>query len=317
MRRTPSRNDANISEPEQAPDRVLSRPSPVDKINLPTDLLRTFVAVYELSSFTKAAHLFELTQPAVSAHMKKLELLIGGDLIEKNVSGVKLTERGVEVLKYARRILSINDQIATAGGRQHSLKTIRLGIPNIFAAVRLREISQDCPGKAGKARLQIVSDHSPSLVRGIAAGYLDIALVMAQRGEMKNALRSWTEEMVWVRAPDFVVDGAAPVPLISSSDVLLPDRLAMEALDKANMRYEVVFTAFDTLVRRAGAAAGLGCFPLPRSLVPDTLVIELSGILPAVAHATMGIIARDDLETDSLVPLIDAVERICTRAMTS
>src|SRR5215813_3536212 len=92
--------------------------SPTGITNIPTDLLRTFVAVYELGSFTKAAHLFELTQPAVSAHMKKLEMLIGADLIEKNVSGVNLTERGVEVLKYARRILSINDQIVSSGGQQ-------------------------------------------------------------------------------------------------------------------------------------------------------------------------------------------------------
>src|SRR5438477_9590278 len=87
----------------------------VDKINIPTDLLRTFVAICELGSFTKAAHQFNLTQPAVSAHMRRLETIIGSDLIEKNTSGVKLTVCGNEVLRQARRILAINDQIVASG----------------------------------------------------------------------------------------------------------------------------------------------------------------------------------------------------------
>src|SRR5580700_6685351 len=136
---------------------------PSDKINIPTDLLRTFVAIYQLGSFTKAAHLFELTQPAVSAHMKKLESLIGTDLIERNVAGVNLTACGEEVLKYARRILLINDQIVSSASVQRTLPIVRLGIPNIFAAFKLRRILAECPGTVGESRLQICCDHSPGL----------------------------------------------------------------------------------------------------------------------------------------------------------
>jgi DNA-binding transcriptional LysR family regulator len=307
MRRMRPREGGNGSETEQETEKVFG---PTGKVNIPTDLLRTFVAIYELGSFTKAAHLFELTQPAVSAHMKKLETLIGADLIEKNVSGVNLTERGSEVLKYARRILSINDQIVSSGGQQRSLDLVRLGIPNIFAAIKLRSISKECVSMAGNARVQIFCDHSPGLLRSIAGGYLDLAFVMVDQREMKNPVRSWIEEMVWVKAPDFVLDPDEPVPLVSSPNVLLPDRIAMDALEQAGRRYEIVFTAFDTLVRRAAAAAGLGCFPLPRPLVPDNLVIETSGILPKLSHVTMAIIARDDLDTTGLIPLIDTVEKI-------
>src|SRR5882757_3359182 len=101
MRRTRPRNGGNPSEED---DKL----GPTDKANIPTDLLRTFIAICELGSFTKAANLFGLTQPAVSAHMRRLESIIGSDLIEKNTSGVKLTHCGGEVLRQARRILSIN-----------------------------------------------------------------------------------------------------------------------------------------------------------------------------------------------------------------
>src|SRR5712691_10172781 len=110
MRKTRRRHGANATAAVPAREKIVG---PSDKINIPTDLLRTFVAIYQLGSFTKAAHLFELTQPAVSAHMKRLESMIGADLIEKSLAGVTLTECGAEVLRYARRMLAINDQIVS------------------------------------------------------------------------------------------------------------------------------------------------------------------------------------------------------------
>src|SRR6202163_1306341 len=151
MRKTRSRQGGKVTAAELAREKIVG---PSDKINIPTDLLRTFVAIYQLGSFTKAAHLFELTQPAVSAHMKKLESLIGADLIERNVAGVNLTARGEEVLKYARRILLINDQIVSSAGKQRTSPVVRLGIPNIFAAFKLKRILTECPGTVGGSRLQ-------------------------------------------------------------------------------------------------------------------------------------------------------------------
>src|ERR1700694_5548957 len=146
MRKTRRRQSANVTDAEPAREKIVG---PSDKINIPTDLLRTFVAIYQLGSFTKAAHLFELTQPAISAHMKKLESLIGADLIEKDVAGVNLTACGEEVLKYARRILSINDQIVNSAAQQRTLPILRLGIPSIYTETKLKRILTECSGQVG------------------------------------------------------------------------------------------------------------------------------------------------------------------------
>src|SRR5713226_9467011 len=151
MRRTRPRQNGNATDTDSDPERE-KIVGPSDKINIPTDLLRTFVAIYQLGSFTRAAHLFELTQPAVSAHMKKLESLIGADLIERNVAGVNLTARGEEVLKYARRILSINDQIVGSASVQRTLPIVRLGLPNIFASLKLKRILTEGPATIGESR---------------------------------------------------------------------------------------------------------------------------------------------------------------------
>jgi DNA-binding transcriptional LysR family regulator len=278
--------------------------------NIPTDLLRTFVAICELGSFTKAAHLFELTQPAVSAHMRRLESMIGADLIEKSLSGVSLTECGTEVLRYARRMLAINDQIVSGGGLQAQEQLVRLGIPNIYAPTVLGRILRERDTIGGEYRLQVRCDHSRGLLRSVRSGYLELAAMFASETDLDHALATWAEDLVWVKSPDFVLKPDDPVPLVSSPNLLLPDRAGMAVLEEAGRRYEIVFTAFDTLARRAAAAAGLGYFALPRSVVTPPLVIEEPGVLPDLPQVSMAIIARDDLDTTALAPLIARIESV-------
>jgi DNA-binding transcriptional LysR family regulator len=306
MPRGRSRSDSNGTSADEAEGESAS----FARANIPTDLLRTFVAICELGSFTKAANLFDLTQPAVSAHMRRLESIIGADLIEKSLSGVTLTECGEEVLRHARRMLAINDQIVSGGGPQPHPQVIRLGIPNLYAPNKLARVLNECGAAVGASRLQVRCDHSPGLVRSVRGGYLELAAVLTDREEFADAVATWSEDLVWVRARDFALQPGQPVPLLSSPNLLLPDRVAMDVLENANRRYEIVFTAFDTLARRAAAAAGLGYFPLPRAVVMDPLVIEAPGVLPDLPRVTMGILARDDLDTTALAPLIAAVQAV-------
>src|SRR5262245_40058643 len=108
-----------------------------DMINIPTELLRTFVAVVDLRSFTRAAHALGVTQPAVSAQVKRLQFLLGFELLDKSAPGVILTSRGEQVMANARRMLSINDQIADLNGDRPTARTWRVAIPGDFAGVRI------------------------------------------------------------------------------------------------------------------------------------------------------------------------------------
>jgi len=288
-------------------------PAFTGKANIPTDLLRTFVAIYELGSFTKTANLLDLTQPAVSAHMRRLESLIGADLIAKSLTGVVLTECGTEVLRHARRMLAINDQIVSGSGVEEQPQVVRVGIPNIHAPAVLAGILREGATLGGDYRLQVRCDHSHGLLRSVRSGYLELAVTQfVNETDSANALSHWVEDLVWVKSADFVLNPDVPVPLVSSPNLLLPDRLGMAALEAARRPYEIVFTAFDTLARRAAAAAGLGYFAIPRSAVAKPLVIEAPGVLPDLPQVTMGIVARDDLDTSGLAPLIAKIESLFT-----
>lgn len=282
-----------------------------EKINIPTDILRTFVVICELGSFTKAAHLLDVSQPAVSTHVRRLETLIGADLFQRGLAGAVLTECGADMLRHARRMLAINDQIVNGSGAEMPPKVVRIGIPNIYAPTMLAKILREGAAFSTDYRLQVRCDYSSGLLRSVSSGYLELAAVQfVDETEVAGALATWIEELVWVKSPDLVFNADDPVPLVGSPNLLLPDQVALAALEAANRRYEIVFTAFDTLARRAAATAGLGYFPVPRSVVAEPLVIEAPGILPELPHVNMGIVARDDLDTTALAPLIARIGTI-------
>src|SRR6476620_9352666 len=103
--------------------------------NIPTDLLRALVAVVDRRSFTKAAAVLGVTQPAVSAQIKRLQFLLGAELFDRRYQGVSLTPQGEAVVTQARRMLSINDQIVSIAADDAKPElVIRLGTPSDFIA---------------------------------------------------------------------------------------------------------------------------------------------------------------------------------------
>ncbi|MCS7479012.1 LysR family transcriptional regulator [Umezawaea endophytica] len=71
--------------------------------------LRAVCAIAEEGSVTKAAARLGLTQPAMSAQLRTVELIIGGRLFERTSVGSVPTDLGRQVVATARRVL---DEVA-------------------------------------------------------------------------------------------------------------------------------------------------------------------------------------------------------------
>ena len=81
--------------------------------NLDVTTLRSFVAVAESGGVTRAAGFLHLTQSAVSMQLKRLEELLGLDLFDRSGRSIALTASGEQLLVYARRMVSLNDEVIT------------------------------------------------------------------------------------------------------------------------------------------------------------------------------------------------------------
>lgn len=180
--------------------------------NIPIELLRAVVATVDLGSFSKAAQALRLTQPAISSQMRRLKQLVGTEVFSKAGSTLVLTDRGALVVKYARRILAMNDQILSLGGGP--VQSLRLGVPFVFAPTILSDVLQIEGNVDGETEIQIFCDSSDELKRRLAAGYLDIAFVISPQDFPAQVITEWAEPWVWVGSPDLPLSPGDTIPLI-------------------------------------------------------------------------------------------------------
>src|SRR5512134_4087947 len=94
---------------------------------LDLELLRSFVAIAERESFAAAAEQVHRTQSAVTQQMARLEEQLGVALFRKVGRSKRLTEHGVRLLDYARRLLTLNDEALASLAAQDLRGPLRIG----------------------------------------------------------------------------------------------------------------------------------------------------------------------------------------------
>src|SRR5437016_12535836 len=107
---------------------------------LDVDQLRTFIAIVETGSFTRAAEVVHKTQSAVSMQMKRLEERLDRPIFARDGRSSKLTEDGERLLDYARRIVKLNVEALTAFSEAELSGRVRLGGPDDYADRHLPEV---------------------------------------------------------------------------------------------------------------------------------------------------------------------------------
>src|SRR5712671_884493 len=96
---------------------------------LDLDQLRTFLAIADSGSFTRAAGAVSKTQSAVSMQMRRLEERIGKPIFARNGRASKLTDEGERLLGYARRMIRLSEETLAAFDETELQGSVRLGTP--------------------------------------------------------------------------------------------------------------------------------------------------------------------------------------------
>jgi DNA-binding transcriptional LysR family regulator len=271
--------------------------------NIPIELLRAVVATVDLGSFSKAAQALRLTQPASSAQMRRLKQLVGTEVFSKAGSTLVLTDRGALIVKYARRILAMNDQILSLGGGP--VQCVRLGVPLVFSPAILSDVLR-IEGE-DETEIQVFCDCSDELKRRLAAGYLDIAFIISPLDPPAQVVTQWTEPWVWVCAPDLSFAPGETIPLI----VTPTDRHTIEAIEKAGRPYVIRFVAPSVEARIEALLAGVGVMTLAERLVTNQMKILGRHELPPFPKTASGIYVREGLEPARFARIIDAFVQAC------
>jgi DNA-binding transcriptional LysR family regulator len=278
-------------------------------INVPMDLLRTFIAVTDLRSFTRAAQALGVTQPAVSAQIKRLQMLLGAELFDKSAPGVTLTAKGEVIVNYARRVLALNDQMLDVTSHGGPVARLRVGMAvDYFEGPILRALAQ-FRANHPDLRMQIVTEHSAALLRDLRRGDYDLVVAASDTEQADHARRRWLEPSAWGAASAEVVEREGPLPLLVVGESSLSRRLAVSALERAGQDYQIAYVggSFAGLVQAAHAGLGVACWA--RRCLVDAGLKTLEDVprLPAIPDVYGGVHLREGLEGSDMVELADTI----------
>lgn len=167
-------------------------------------LLRTFVTVHRAGSFTRAAALLGLSQPAVTSQIRALERQLGRPLFLRRARGVTPTSIGDELAHKAAPHLDALVEITENGLDEESpLRTLHLAGPPEFTAERALPALTALTGHDGRG-LQVRTSFGTAeeTLEGLAAGHHDLAITTARpRGALLTASTLCDEEHVLIAAP--------------------------------------------------------------------------------------------------------------------
>src|SRR6266404_1619597 len=144
---------------------------------LDVDQLRTFVAIVETGSFTRAAEAVHKTQSAVSMQMKRLEERLDRPVFARDGRASKLTEDGERLLAYARRIVRLNIEALAAFADSELSGRVRLGVPDDYADRYLPEIMARFARAYPGVELTVSCQETIALLERIKTNEIDLAII--------------------------------------------------------------------------------------------------------------------------------------------
>ncbi|MFF9814596.1 LysR family transcriptional regulator [Streptomyces sp. NPDC014006] len=257
-------------------------------------LLRTFVTVHRAGSFTRAAALLGLSQPAVTSQIRTLERQLGRPLFLRQARGVTPTAIGDELAHKAAPHLDALVEIAETGvDEESSLRTLHLAGPPEFIAERALPALTELTGDDGQGlALRASFGTAEKALEGLAAGHHDLAISTTRpRDALLTATALCDEEHVLVAAPHRVEQ-------VRRDELRRAGAPALESLPVVEVHESLPFVSrywasvFDSRPAPSGAiivpdlravltctAAGAGLAVLPRYLCAAALergeVVEL------------------------------------------
>jgi DNA-binding transcriptional LysR family regulator len=236
------------------------------------DLLRTFVAVVEAGSFTKAAVTVHRSQAAVSMQVKRLERMLGTTLFARDTRNLSLTRPGNTLLEYARRVIDLHEEAWSAIVRPEVTGRVVLGAPDDYVSSLLSPVLRRFSNLYPHVEIEIVCAQSTALAPMLADNKIDLAFVTRDRKLRGEFVRS--EPMVWAGASvDTPVLNVSPLPVGLYEPGCVARTNTLAALDRARIRYRAAYSSASLSGLVATVDAGLSVIALTRCSVPSRLAM--------------------------------------------
>ena len=296
--------------------------------------LRYFIGIAELGSFTKAALVLDIAQPALSRQIRELETELGVPLLVRNGRGVLLTEAGVKFLGRAKMIL---DDTERAFQEARSLKgrpmgLVSMGMPPSIGSILSVPTVMRVRSLYPEVQLQLTEGYSGHIQEWLLSGRLDLGILyMSQRSSEVNFDRVANEQLYLIGSPEMIrqhlgeikslnFDVTLSLPLILPTRPHAIRRLLDEAAAKKHREYYCPIEVNAFLAVRDLVLKGQGFTILPISTVLseiETRRLEAVHIVNPELTQTVGLMTSTHHPPSFATTTVVRVIRDLTREMVS
>lgn len=206
-------------------------------MDLELRLLRSFAAIYEEGTLSRAAELLHCTQAAMSMRLKLIETEIGETLFLRRHHRLEPTSKAAELYARAVGVLAAYDEMMSVTRSQKPRQRLRLGVPDDYAlGILPRALSRLGPDSG--LEIEIVCDLSANLAAGVQHQQLDLALVtLASRPP--NCVYEAELPLCWVTAAADFPTPTVALPLAAYPEGCVFRRAMIETLEAARRPWYV------------------------------------------------------------------------------
>ncbi|MDO6513196.1 MULTISPECIES: LysR family transcriptional regulator [unclassified Neptuniibacter] len=243
------------------------------------DALRSFIAFVDTGSFTRAAKQTFRTQSAISMQMKKLEEESGQALFIKEGRNLVLTEHGQILVSYARRILSLHDEVIGNFSRSNGHPPLVIGCPDDYAESILPQLITLILEKLPQQNIKICCHCSSQLRLKLDTGEIHIA-ILTGAPDIEEGYLLKHDRGVWVHGGYPHLINADPLALILYEADCKFHSAAIDGLEKQGINYRLLCSASSATAIKSLLRQGLGISAVATSTVSQGLSIESSAQLP-------------------------------------
>lgn len=240
--------------------------------NLTLRQLRYFDVLARQGHFGNAAEICAISQPALSMQIKELEETLGTGLFERGARQVRLTPLGEDLAPRVRDILRAVEELGdmARASRNRLMGRLRIGVIPTVAPYLLPTIIEDLTRRNPDLDIHVRETVTPKLLRNLAEGRLDTAIVALPVSEPSlTEVALFSETFVLVRPAD---DSDKPVPspeslrkmrllLLEEGHCFREQALSFCSMSPAIPRELMDGSSLTTLVQMVGAGIGVTLIP--------------------------------------------------------
>ena len=275
--------------------------------NLDMTTLRSFVAVAEQGGVTRAAAALNLTQSAVSMQLKRLEELLGQELLDRSNRRIALTGSGELLLTYARRLVDLNDEAVGRLTDEVYEGEIVLGAPYDIVYPVVPQVLKRFNSIYPRVKVHLKSSSTLKLLDAKRRGEAD--LILTTEEEPGPGGETLTEmPLRWVGAPGGLSWKRKPLKL-AFCNVCIFRAGVLRRVDAQGIEWEMVIDSDDDRSVEALISADLAVGALLEDSIPPHLeAIQTGGALPDLGVQRINMYGADSRK-DVLGELADMLRQ--------